>query len=82
LNLKKAGIICKVKGSTSFIFFDLKYKKCGTSALRWKDEREIYLLTNTHNPPSSSHSVEEEENASKPLYTESYNKEYVCWEFK
>ena len=44
--------------------------------LCWKDEKEVYLLTNMHNPPASGHFVEEEENTSKPLCTESYNKVY------
>jgi hypothetical protein len=60
LKLKKGDIICKVKG--------------GTSAVCWKDKREVYLLTNMHNPPASGHFVDEEGNASKPVCIESYNK--------
>jgi hypothetical protein len=40
----------------------------------WKDKREVYLLTNMHNPPASGRFVDEEGNASKPLCTGSYNK--------
>lgn len=37
--------------------------------------REVYLLTSVHNPPpqSSCNFVDEEENASEPLWIESYD---------
>jgi len=60
LKLKKGDIICKVKGQKS--------------AVCWKDENKLYLLTNMHNPSPSGHFVEEkEENVPKPPCTESYN---------
>jgi len=47
LKLKKVDIICKVKGHTS--------------AVCWKDEKKLHLLTNTDNTPPSGHFVEEKE---------------------
>jgi hypothetical protein len=62
LKLKEGDIIRKVKG--------------GTSAVCWKDKREDHLLNNMLNPPASGHFEDKEGNASKHLFTESYNKGY------
>jgi hypothetical protein len=59
LKLWKGDIVCKVKGSTS--------------AVCWKDKRQVYLLTNM-NLPASGHFVGEEGKASKPVCIKSYNK--------
>jgi hypothetical protein len=50
LKLWKGDIVCKVKG--------------GTSAVCWKDKRQVYLLTNKNNLPASGHFVDEEGKAS------------------
>lgn len=44
--------------------------KEGTSAVCWRDRREVYLLTNMPNTPP----VDEEGNASQSLCSESCNK--------
>jgi hypothetical protein len=48
--------------------------KGGKSAVCWKDKREVYLLTNMHEPPASGHYVDEEGYAFKPLCIEIYNR--------
>jgi len=60
LKLWKGDTVCKVKG--------------GTSAMCWKEKRQVYPLTNTITLPASGHFVDEEENASKPVFIKSYTK--------
>jgi hypothetical protein len=60
LKLKKGDILCKMK--------------VDTSAVCWKDKREVYLLTNMHKPPASGRFMDEEDNVPKPLCIESYNR--------
>ena len=40
----------------------------------WKEKRQVYPLTNTITLPASGHFVDEEENASKPVFIKSYTK--------
>lgn len=60
LKLKKVDIICKAKWQNK-------------KAVCWKDKKQLYLLTNMHNPPPTGHFVEGKENVSKPPHSESYN---------
>jgi hypothetical protein len=43
------------------------------TALVWKDKREVYILTNMHQPPTEGNFCDEHGNALKPAIVESYN---------
>ncbi|PSN39855.1 hypothetical protein C0J52_21000 [Blattella germanica] len=59
LKLKRGDIFSRVKDDLCVV--------C------WKDKREVYLLTNMHNPPASGHFVGDDGFAPKPLVIENYN---------
>jgi hypothetical protein len=43
------------------------------TALAWKDKREVYILTNIHQPPTGGNFRDEHGNALKPATVKSYN---------
>lgn len=57
--LKKGDIVTRIKGNLS--------------AVRWKDKRDVYLLTNIHSPPVAGNFIDESSNAIKPRVIEDYN---------
>jgi len=42
-------------------------------AVRWKDRRDVYILTNTHTPPVEGNFIQESGQAIKPHVVEDYN---------
>jgi len=42
-------------------------------AVRWKDRRDVYILTNTHAPPVEGNFTQESGQATKPRAVEDYN---------
>ena len=59
MKLKKGDIVTRVKGHLS--------------AVRWKDKRDVYVLTNMHPPPVEGNFVDESGHAVKPHVIEDYN---------
>lgn len=59
IKLKRGDIITRVRGNLS--------------AIRWKDKRDMYLLTNMHSPPLEGNFVDEFGNAIKPKVIQDYN---------
>lgn len=59
VKLKRGDIVCRVRNSLSFV--------------RWKDKRDVYLLTNMHSPPVEGNFVDEYGNAIRPKVIEDYN---------
>jgi hypothetical protein len=43
------------------------------TALVWKDKREVYILTNTYQPPTEGNFCDEHGNAPKTAIVDSYN---------
>ena len=56
---KKGDIITRVRGNQSIV--------------RWKDKRDVYVLTNMHTPPVEGNFCDESDHAVKPCVTEDYN---------
>jgi len=56
---KKGDIITRVRGNQSIV--------------RWKDKRDVYVLTNTHTPPVEDNFCDESGHAVKPRVIEDYN---------
>jgi hypothetical protein len=42
-------------------------------AVRWKDRRDVYILTNMHAPPAEGNFIQEYGQAIKPRVVEGYN---------
>ncbi|PNF34414.1 hypothetical protein B7P43_G13948 [Cryptotermes secundus] len=59
LKLKKGDIVTRVKGNLSVV--------------RWKDKRDVYVLTNMHPPPLDGNFRDESGRAIKPHVIEDYN---------
>jgi hypothetical protein len=59
MKLKRGDIVTRVKGHLS--------------AVRWKDKRDVFVLTNMHAPPAEGHFVDEAGHAVKPRVIEDYN---------
>jgi len=59
LKAKKGDIITRVRGNQS--------------AVRWKDKRDVYVLTNMHIPPVKGNFCDESSCAVKPRVIEDYN---------
>lgn len=60
MKLKRGDIVTRVKGNLSVV--------------RWRDKRDVYLLTNMHSPPLEGNFVDESRNAIKPQVVEDYNR--------
>lgn len=60
LKLRRGDIVTRVRGNLC--------------VLRWKDKRDVFLLTNMHSPPAEGNFVDEHYNAIKPQVIEDYNK--------
>ncbi|XP_023715315.1 piggyBac transposable element-derived protein 4-like [Cryptotermes secundus] len=58
MELKKGDIVTRVKGHLSVV--------------RWKDKRDVYVLTNLHPPPLEGNFRDESGHAVKPHVTEDY----------
>jgi hypothetical protein len=56
---KKGDIITRVRGNQSIV--------------RWKDKRDVYVLTNMHSPPVEGNFCDESGQAVKPRVIEDYN---------
>jgi hypothetical protein len=59
MKLKKGDIVMRVKGHLS--------------AVRWKDKRDVFVLTNMHAPPVEGNFVDKAGHAVKPRVIEDYN---------
>jgi len=59
LKMKRGDIVTCVRG-------DLR-------AVRWKDRRDVYILTNMHSPPVEGNFIDDSGNAIKPRVVEDYN---------
>jgi hypothetical protein len=44
------------------------------TAAVWRDKRDVYMMTNIHNPPAEGNLSDEQENAIKPLIVVDYNR--------
>lgn len=60
MKLKRGDIVTRVKGNLS--------------AVRWRDKRDVYILTNMHSPPAEGSVLDESGNAIKPHVIEDYDK--------
>jgi hypothetical protein len=59
LKMKKGDIVTRVRGNLR--------------AVRWKDKRDVYILTNMHDPPVEGNFSDESGCAIKPTVVEDYN---------
>ena len=59
LKMKRRDIATRVRGTLR--------------AVRWKDKRDVYILTNMHAPPVEGHFTDESGQAIKPSVVEDYN---------
>jgi hypothetical protein len=59
MKAKKGDIITQVRGNQSIV--------------RWKDKRDVYVLTNMHTPPVEGNFCDDSGNAVKPRVIEDYN---------
>jgi hypothetical protein len=59
MKLKRGDLVTRVKGSLSVV--------------RWKDKRDVFVLTNMHPPPFEGNFVDENGRAPKPQVIEDYN---------
>jgi len=59
LKMKRGDIVTHVRGSLR--------------AVRWKDRRDVYILTNMHSPPVEGNFTDDSGNAIKPCVAEDYN---------
>ena len=59
LKMKRRDIATRVRGTLR--------------AVRWKDRRDVYILTNMHAPPVEGHFTDESGQAIKPRVVKDYN---------
>jgi hypothetical protein len=52
--------------------------KGGLTALSWKDERDVHMLTNMHNPPAEGNFCDGNWKAQKPAVVENYSRPLGC----